>query len=85
MRHDASGSQIDRAPSRTHSAEGALWRLSRELPRWKRTAYYTPSLEDAVHTAVEMARKRALEPHRAEPAAIKEKLCLMTTSQGQED
>ena len=27
------------------------------------TAYYTPSLEDAVRTAVEMARKRALELH----------------------
>jgi len=31
------------------------------------TAYYTPSLEDAVLTAVEMARKRALEAHRTEP------------------
>ena len=31
------------------------------------TAYYTPSLEDAVRTAVEMARKRALEPNRTEP------------------
>jgi hypothetical protein len=31
------------------------------------TAYYTPSFEDAVRTAVEMARKRALEPHRTEP------------------
>ena len=31
------------------------------------TAYYTPSLEDAVHTAVEMARKRALELHCPEP------------------
>ena len=30
------------------------------------TAYYTDNLEDAVNTAVEMARKRALraEPHR---------------------
>jgi hypothetical protein len=26
------------------------------------TAYYTDSLEDAVNAAVEMARKRALEP-----------------------
>jgi hypothetical protein len=26
------------------------------------TAYYTPSLEDAIRTAVELARKRALEP-----------------------
>ena len=31
------------------------------------TAYYTDSLEDAVNTAVEMARKRALEHHRTEP------------------
>ena len=31
------------------------------------TAYYTPSLEEAVRTAVEMARKRALELHRTEP------------------
>jgi hypothetical protein len=31
------------------------------------TAYYTDNLEDAIHTAVEMARKRALraEPYRA--------------------
>jgi hypothetical protein len=36
MRHDAPASQIDRAPSRAHSAQDALWRLSRELPRWKR-------------------------------------------------
>ena len=34
--HDAPRSQIDRAPSRAHSAPSALWRLSRELPRWKR-------------------------------------------------
>jgi hypothetical protein len=31
------------------------------------TAYYTNNLEDAVHTAVEMARKRAL---RAEPYRV---------------
>jgi hypothetical protein len=31
------------------------------------TAYYTPSLENAVRAAVEMARKRALKPHRTEP------------------
>jgi len=31
------------------------------------TAYYTPSLEDAIRTAVEMARKRALELNRTEP------------------
>src|SRR5215813_3223745 len=31
------------------------------------TAYYTDTLEDAVNTAVEMARKRALEYHRTEP------------------
>jgi hypothetical protein len=31
------------------------------------TAYYTDNLEDAVNTAVEMARKRALEAHRTEP------------------
>jgi hypothetical protein len=30
------------------------------------TAYYTDSLEDAVNTAVEMARKRALDHHRTE-------------------
>jgi hypothetical protein len=30
------------------------------------TAYYTGSLEDAVNTAVEMARKRALDHHRTE-------------------
>jgi L-ribulose-5-phosphate 3-epimerase UlaE len=30
------------------------------------TAYYTDSLEDAVNTAVEMARKRALELHGTE-------------------
>src|SRR5262249_2748121 len=35
-RHDAPGSQIDCAPSRAHSTQGALRRLSRELPRWKR-------------------------------------------------
>src|SRR5262245_39422217 len=33
---DAPESQIDRAPFRTHPAQGALRRLSRELPRWKR-------------------------------------------------
>jgi len=31
------------------------------------TAYYTDNLEDAVRTVVEMARKRAVELHRAEP------------------
>jgi len=31
------------------------------------TAYYTDNLEDALNTAVEMARKRALEAHRTEP------------------
>jgi hypothetical protein len=31
------------------------------------TAYYTPSLEDAVHIAVEMAPKRALELRCTEP------------------
>jgi len=31
------------------------------------TAYYTDSLEDAVNTAVEMARKRALDHHWTEP------------------
>jgi hypothetical protein len=31
------------------------------------TAYYTDTLEDAVNTAVEMARKRALERHPTEP------------------
>jgi hypothetical protein len=31
------------------------------------TAYYTDNLEDAVNTAVEMARKRALELHHTEP------------------
>jgi hypothetical protein len=31
------------------------------------TAYYTDNLEDAVNTAVEMARKRALELHHIEP------------------
>jgi hypothetical protein len=31
------------------------------------TAYYTDNLEDAVRTAVAMARKRAVEPHRTEP------------------
>src|SRR5712664_1016610 len=36
QRHDAPGSQIDRATSRAHPAQGALWRLSREIPRWKR-------------------------------------------------
>jgi hypothetical protein len=30
------GSKIDRAPSRAHSAPRAIWRLSRELPRWGR-------------------------------------------------
>jgi hypothetical protein len=30
------------------------------------TAYYTDNLEDAVNTAVEMARKRALDHHRTE-------------------
>ena len=35
--------------ARAHSAHSALWRVSRELPRW--TAYYTDSLEDAVKTA----------------------------------
>src|SRR5262249_49145101 len=36
QRHDAPGSKIDRAPSRAHSAKGSLWRIPRELPRWKR-------------------------------------------------
>jgi hypothetical protein len=31
------------------------------------TAYYTDDLENAVNTAVEMARKRALDHHRTEP------------------
>jgi hypothetical protein len=31
------------------------------------TAYYTDNLEDALNTAVVMARKRALELHRTEP------------------
>ena len=31
------------------------------------TAYYTDNLEDAVNTAVEMARKRALELRHTEP------------------
>jgi hypothetical protein len=31
------------------------------------TAYYTNNLEDAVNTAIEMARKRALERDRTEP------------------
>jgi hypothetical protein len=59
---DAPGSQSDCAPSRAHSAKGTLRRLSRELPRGNETtAYYTDNLEDAVNTAVEMARKRTLE------------------------
>src|SRR5262249_7403448 len=36
QRYDAPASQIDRATSRADPAQGALWRLSRELPRWKR-------------------------------------------------
>src|SRR5262245_32674000 len=36
QRHDARGRQINRAPSRAHPAQGALWRLSGELPRRKR-------------------------------------------------
>lgn len=32
------------------------------------TAYYTGDLEDAVRTAVEMARQRPLNLHRPEPA-----------------
>jgi hypothetical protein len=31
------------------------------------TAYYTDNLDDAVRTAVEMARKRPLELHHTEP------------------
>ena len=31
------------------------------------TAYYTDNLDDAVRTAVEMARNRALELHHTEP------------------
>ncbi len=52
------GSQIDRAPSQAHSAPGALRRLSFRDGN-ETTAYYTNNLEDAVHTAVEMARKRS--------------------------
>ena len=57
--HDALGSQIDRASSRAHFAPSALcayrvnFRDGNEM-----TAYYTDNLEDAVKTAVEMARTR---------------------------
>ena len=60
-RRDAPGSQIDRTPSRAHSAQGALW--SRPS-----TAYYTDNLEDAINAAVEMARKRALSADAAKSA-----------------
>jgi hypothetical protein len=57
--HDAPRSQIDRAPSRAHSAPGALWRVSMNFRDGNETtAYYTDNLEDAVKTAVEMARTR---------------------------
>jgi hypothetical protein len=34
--HYAPGSESDRATFSAHSTQGALWPLSRELPRWKR-------------------------------------------------
>ena len=59
--HDAAGSQINCAPS---------WALLRKVRSGdyrvnfrdgnETTAYYTDNLEDAVNTAVEMARKREL-------------------------
>ena len=60
--HDAAGSKIDRAPSRTHAAKlrSGDYRVNFRDGN-ETTAYYTDNLEDAVNTAVEMARKRALE------------------------
>ena len=59
--HDAGRSQINRAPSRAHSAQSTLWRLLREVSRWKRaTPYYTVDLEDAVNAAVRMARTASM-------------------------
>src|SRR5262245_54538484 len=60
-RHDAPASQIDRAPSRAHSAHGALRRISRELPRWKRDhGLLHGQSRRRLKTAIEMAHKREL-------------------------
>ena len=60
-KHDAAGSQID-----PHHLGLTLGRVRSGAYRVnfrdgnETTAYYTDNLEDAVNTAVEMARKRAL-------------------------
>ena len=59
MCHDAPGSQIDRASSRAHPApmRSGAYRVNFRDGN-ETTAYYTDHLEDAVNTAVEMARTR---------------------------
>jgi len=58
---DAPGTEIDRAPSRPHVAQSALWRYRVNFRDGdETTVHYTDNLEDAVNTAVEMARKREL-------------------------
>jgi hypothetical protein len=56
---DAPGSQIVCAPSRALPAPGADYRVNFRDGN-ESAAYCTDNLEDAVNTAVEMARKRAV-------------------------
>jgi len=70
LSYDAPGSKIDCAPPRLTMR---LLRSGKYRVNFRdgneTTAYYTDDLEDAVNTAVEMARKRALQTLRAQGCA----------------
>ena len=62
--HYAPGSEIDRATFWAHSTQGALWPLSRELPRWDESTPYTRSISKT--PSMPRLRWPASElPHRA--------------------
>src|SRR6478752_5493845 len=73
--HYAPGIEIDRASSRAHSAQGALWPLSRELPRWKRDhgllhgkSRKTPLSEQSESSRSETGSGCTLRPDPSAPA-----------------